>query len=107
MAKMNMGSWSGTLTAGQDILPLLRDAIYDVTGIALNDKKPFLKHVCIYTDYEGETFLINGFPFKTIPLGGGRSGLSTPNDRDGACVEIRTFSAVNTPVDIVDMYFLY
>ena len=85
MARLaEIGSYEGTVQAGDDLLELIFEDVENVTGKRITNHT--LRHVTILSD-EGNRFEINGFPFEI------RDGMfCTPSNGDATLMTIRSFS---------------
>jgi len=93
-----MGSYSNTVTAGEDLLDSIWNDIFENTGIKLS--KPLqLRHIRILSD-ANMLFKINGFEFETDASG----IFTTPNNDSGMLVSINEFIPLQDTT--VEIYYL-
>lgn len=87
MARLaEIGSYRGTVRAGDDLLGLIFDDIRYVTGHEITNGT--LRHVTVVSD-EGNRFEVNGFPFEI------RNGVfATPTNGRADLMTVRSFSAL-------------
>ena len=89
MARLaEIGSYEGSVQAGDNLLALIAENIEEATGERLTSET--LRHVTILSD-EGNRFEINGFPFEI------RNGMfCTPSNGTADLMTIRSFSPMQS-----------
>ena len=94
-ALTQMGSYSNTVTTGENILESIWENILEVTGVELS--KPLrLRHIRIKSE-PNMLFTINGYTFETDTQG----IFTTPNNDSGNLVNINEFiSQQNTTIEV-------